>query len=57
MRKNAAIGARQQAVVNGEFVGKIAATARGFDGVHVADHVRDGYVRRGQFFHVAVLAG
>ena len=55
--ENAAIGARQQAVVNGQFVGKIAAAARGFDGVDVADHVRDGDVGRGQFFDVAMLAG
>ena len=54
--ENAAIGARQQAVVNGQLVGKIASAARGLDGVHVADHVRDGDVGRGEFFHVAMLA-
>src|SRR5271163_4540128 len=55
--ENATIGAGQQAVMNGELVGKIASAARGFDGVHVADHVRDGDVGRRELFHVAVFAG
>src|SRR5713101_7441342 len=48
--ENAAIGAGQQTVVNGEFVGKVAATASGADRVHVANDVGDGHVRGGQFF-------
>src|SRR5271156_6422017 len=54
--EDAAIGTRQQAVMNRQLVGKIASAARGFDGVHVADYVRDGDVGRGEFFHVAMFA-
>ena len=54
--ENPAIGARQQAVMNGQLVGKISPAARGLDGVHVADHVRDGHVRRREFFDVAMIA-
>ena len=45
-----------KAVVNRQLVGKISPAARGLDRVHVADHVGDGHVRRGQFFHVALVA-
>ena len=54
--ENAAIGARQQAVVHGQFVGKIVAAARGLDGIHVADDVGNGHVGRGQLFDEAILA-
>ena len=54
--ENAAIGARQQAVVDGEFVGDVLAAAGRLDGVDIADHVGDGDVRRGQLLHVAVVA-
>src|SRR5580658_520163 len=54
--EDAAIGARQQAVMNRQLVGKIAAAARGFDRIHIANHVRDGDVRCGKFFHVAMFA-
>ena len=54
--KNSAVGAGQQSVMHGEFVGKIAPSTRGFDGVHVADNVGDGHVGRGQFFDEAVFA-
>ena len=42
--------------MNRQLVGKIAPAARGFDGVHVANHVRDGDVGSGEFFHVAMFA-
>src|SRR5207247_925960 len=37
--EDAAIGAGEKTVVDGEFVGKIAAAARGADGIDVADDV------------------
>ena len=45
--EDAAIGARQQAVVHGELVAKVAAAAGGLDGIDVADDVGDGHVGRG----------
>ena len=53
--EDAAIGAGQQAVVNGELARQFVAAAGGFDGIDVADQVGDGDVRRGEFFHVAVV--
>jgi hypothetical protein len=54
--EDAAIGAGQQAVVNCEFVGEIAAAARGANGIDVADDVGDGDVGRGEFFDVTEVA-
>ncbi len=54
--EDAAIGAGKQAVVNGQLVGKIAAAARGANGIHVADDVGHGDVRRGQLFDIAAVA-
>ena len=54
--EDAAIGARQQAVVDGELVGDVLPAARRLDGVDVADHVGDGDVGRGELLHVAVVA-
>jgi len=42
----------QKAVMNGEFVGEVAATACGANWVNVADDVGDGDVGRGEFFDV-----
>ena len=53
--ENPAIGARQQAVVDRQFVGDIVPAARRLDRIDVADHVGDGHVRRGQLLHVALL--
>ena len=53
--EDSAIGARQQAVVHGEFAGEFVPSARGFDGIDVADQVGDRHVGRGQFFHVAMV--
>jgi len=44
MAKIAAIGAREQAVVDGEFVGEVASAASGADGIDVADDVGHGDV-------------
>ena len=55
--EDAAIGAGQQAVMNGQLVGKIAPAARRADGIDVADDVGDGHVGRGELFHVALVAG
>src|SRR5205814_563855 len=54
--ENAAIGARQQAIVNREFVREIASASRGANGVDVADDVSDGNVRCGEFFDKALVA-
>ena len=54
--EDAAIGARQQAVVHRQLVGNVLPAARRLDGIDIADHVGDGDVRRGQLFHVAMLA-
>ena len=54
--EDAAIGARQQAVVDRQFVRYVLAAARRLDRVYVADHIRDGDVGGGQFLHVALLA-
>ncbi len=54
--EDAAIGARQQAIVNREFVAQGAARARRLDRVHVAKNVRDGHVRRRQLFDEARVA-
>src|SRR5208282_3579023 len=53
--KDSAVGARQQSIVNGELIGKVAASTSGADGVNVAENVRDGHVGRGQFFHVTLV--
>src|SRR5208282_1750313 len=52
--EDAAVGAREQAVMHGQLVGKVAAAAGGADGIHVADDVGHGDVGRGQFFNVAL---
>ncbi len=54
--EDAAIGARQQAVVHAELVGEQVPAARRLDGVEVADHVGDGDVGRGELLDVAILA-
>src|SRR5262249_49094405 len=54
--EDTAIGARKKAVVDGEFIGEVAATAGGADGIDVADDVGDGDVGRGEFFDVAEVA-
>src|SRR6266481_2572954 len=55
--EDAAIGAGQQAVMNGELIGKIAASAGGTDGIDVADNVGHGDVGSGEFFDEALVAG
>ena len=55
-REDAAIRARQQAVVDGQFVRDVLPAARRLDRIDVADHVRDGHVRRRQFLDVALVA-
>src|SRR6266404_597309 len=54
--KDAAIGAGEKAVVDGQFVGKIASTARGADGIDVADDVGHGDIGRGEFFDETIFA-
>ncbi len=55
--EDAAIGARQEAVVHGELAREIVAAARRFDRVDVADHVGDGDIGSGQLLDVAGLGG
>ena len=45
--ENAAIRARQEAVMNRQLVGEVTSAARRLDGVQIADDVRDGDIRRG----------
>src|ERR1035437_4366193 len=54
--ENAAVGARQETVVDSELVGDVLAAAGGLDGVDIADHVGNGDVRSGQLFDVAMVA-
>ena len=56
-RKDPAVRPRQQAVVNGELIGQVQAAPRRPDGIHVADDVRDGHVRRRQLLDVAQIPG
>ena len=51
--KDATVGARDEAVVHGGFVGEVAATWSVFDEVDFADEVGDGDVGGGEFFVVA----
>ena len=53
--EDAAIGARHQAVVDGQLVGEVAPLGD-LDRVHLADQVGDGDVRRGQLLAVAPVA-
>ena len=53
--EDAAVGARQQAVVHRELIADVLPAARGFDRVDIADHVGDGDIGRGQFFDVALF--
>jgi hypothetical protein len=55
-REDAAVGARQQAVVDRQLVGQQVAAARRLDRVHVADDVGDGDVRRGELLDVTLAA-
>src|SRR5712664_117590 len=55
--ENAAVGARQKPVVDGEFVGQIAAAASRADGIHITDNVSHGDVGSSEFFDEAILAG
>ena len=53
--EDAAVGARQQAVVHGQLGAQVLVGARRLDGVDIAHQVGHGHVRRGQLFHVAVV--
>src|ERR1700687_3238249 len=54
--KDAAIGTREKAVVDGELIGEVAAAASGADGIDVPDDVGHGDVGCGEFFDEAILA-
>ena len=54
--EDAAVGARQQAVVDRQLVGDVLPAAGRLDRIDVADHVGDGDVRRSEFLHVALFA-
>ena len=54
--EDAAVGARQQSVVHGEFAAAVACPPRAaLIGIDVADQIGDGDVGRGQFFDVALF--
>ena len=55
--EDAAVGARQQAVVHRQLVGELQAGARRLDRIDVADHVGDRHVRRRQLLDVALRRG
>src|SRR5438105_120069 len=54
--KDAAVGAWEKAVVDGELVGKVAAAASRANRVDIANYVGHGHVRRGEFFDKPVVA-
>src|SRR6266852_2455388 len=53
--KDAAVGAGQQSIVDGEFAGEFVSAARGFNGIDVADQIGDCHIGRGQLFYVAIF--
>src|SRR5207244_13289683 len=53
--KDPAIGARQQSVMHGQFAAEFVSTSRRLDGIDVSYQIGNGYVRRGQLLHVAVV--
>ena len=55
--EDAAIGARQQAIVNRVLAAQLVAALGRLDGIDVADQVGDGDVGRRQLFHVAIIGG
>ena len=55
-RKDAAIRARQQAVMNRQLVAEQVTTLRGFDRIDVADDVGNGDIRRRELFDKARVA-
>ena len=54
--EDAAIGAREKAVMNGELVGEIAAATRGADGIDVANDIGHGDVRSGELLDETIFA-
>ena len=54
--KDAAIGARQQPVVNRQFVAQQVPALGGLDRIDVADDVGDRHIRRGQLLDKARIA-
>ena len=55
-REDAAISARQQPVMNRQFIAEQMSAFRGFDRIDVADDVGDGHVGSGKFFHETRIA-
>src|SRR5208283_997943 len=55
--KYSSVSARKQAVMNRQFVRKIATTSRSPDGVNVPDDIGNRNVWRGQFLHVPLIPG
>ena len=53
--EDAAVRARQQPIVHGEFVGEIQTALRGLDRIDVANHVGNRHVRRRELLDVAVV--
>ncbi len=43
--------------MNRQLIGDVLAAASCFDGIDVANHVRDGDVGRGQLFHITMILG
>ena len=54
--EDAAIGPREKAVMNREFVGKVAAAASGADRVDVADDIGNGDIGGRELFNIALVA-
>ena len=54
--KDAAIGAGQQAVMNGELAREFVPATRGLDRIDVANQIGDGDVGRGELFDIAMVS-
>ena len=55
--ENAAVGTRQQSIMDGVFAGQMMAAARGLDGINIADQVGDCDIWGSELFHVALVGG
>src|SRR5437867_4856956 len=54
--KEPPVSARQEAVMNGQFIAEQVATFRGFDWIHVADNVGDRHIGGREFFYESRVA-
>src|SRR4029079_1332234 len=55
--EDAAVGPRQQAIVNSELTAKLMPATCRFDRINIADQVRNRHVRSGELLDIAIIAG